>query len=553
MMEFNQDGTGQRFIPGMAVVVAMILSDIRLMVYAQDDDTPPLLLLIVVYALAWLTIYLLLTSIHRVTRVAAEIVLFSAIYTDLVYLLMSAFPFSFPDAINITNNPGYAPGAISSFGLIFLAAFLPAGFCFILIKRTLTVLPKIRAGWVVPVNLVVVIAALLSLGMFDFFPAPYRVPGSLIAAAAATPEDRWERGAVAVPKKQTGIRDVVLIIDESISGGLLSINGYPLPTTKFLHNNSNAYTNFGIAGSYTNFSAGSNLALISGLQQKHLPDNGFTAFKRPSVYQFAKNAGYSTHLLDAQTVTGQLHNYTTNADFDYIDYLYQPQVNNPDLPVYDRDAILGNRLIELINDDEPSFIVINKAGAHWPYKLSYPPWYQPEQFNNDDAPSTHYLRAVSWSVDRFWNNVLPAFDKEDLNALVIYTADHGENHDAGLYQMRHASIYNATSQEGQVPLLLIDRAGFLPNDFVPYRDGYAHAQIFPTILQAMGYGKSYIISEYGESLIDTPPEQDRWFLTGDIFGRGKNFCQPVLDNKTEAGSAKSLAASTLVPATPEVE
>ncbi|RYY28939.1 MAG: hypothetical protein EOO04_07770 [Chitinophagaceae bacterium] len=543
----EENPVGVRLVPGLTVLVFLVFSDIRLMWMVRDQDAPGWQLTITAYILAWVTIYFLLTSQRKAIRVIAEVVLFSVIYTDIVYLLMSAYPFSFPDAINIRNNFGYASGAITSFSNIFLVALFVTAGCFVLVKRLLVTAPVRKKQWkktLIPLNTVLATAAFFSPAIFDFLPGVYRVPGNLLAASIMSPEDKWQRASVNTVNINAGARDVVLVIDESISATALSINDFQVSTTPFLNSNRNAYTNFGIACSFTNFSAGSNFALVSGLTPDDLPDYSFKAFARPSVFQFAKEAGYTTYLLDAQTDVDQLHNYTTKDDLQNVDEVYRPHVADKNLPLFYRDQAVGERLLGLIADKESSFILINKFGAHWPYHVNYPPSYRAAGIPDRDKTSNEYLTAVAWSVDKFWKRIMPALNGPDVNAVIIYTADHGENFDAGLYQMRHASVYNAAVKEGQVPLLLIDRAGLLPENFLPEPRMYSHAQIFPTLLQAMGYDKAAIFNDYGSGLMDPLPEEKPWFLTGDLFGRGKNYRRSAEVQSSLILSSNSTTAST---------
>jgi glucan phosphoethanolaminetransferase (alkaline phosphatase superfamily) len=273
--------------------------------------------------------------------------------------------------------------------------------------------------------------------------------------------------------------------------------------------------------------------MISGSTLKDLPDTGYQSFSKANIFQFAKKAGYKTFLLDAQSDGTALQNYITSADLDYIDSLYLPRVEYPLLPSSSIDSVVAEKLACLAVDDTPKFVYINKSGAHWPYSQNYPADWINTSLDNPLRSATaqsDYLKAVAWNVDNFWKMLLPKIEIRD-DVLVLYTSDHGEDYKLKSYRMKHASLYKPGPIEGLVPLIVYDKSGFFPKNFQPEKDTYSHEYIFPTLTSAMGYPKDFIQANYGRSLLEKAGKEPRWFLTGDIFGRGKNYRLSVDDTQ----------------------
>jgi hypothetical protein len=118
-----------RLYVGTVTAAIFLINDLRLICAAYEQGSTPVVVLVVAYAIAFFSIYKLLLSRSRFVRTLTQILLFSAIYTDVLYLMLGAFPFSYPDAINLFNNPQYTSGALVTFKTAFLLAFAGAGAC----------------------------------------------------------------------------------------------------------------------------------------------------------------------------------------------------------------------------------------------------------------------------------------------------------------------------------------------------------------------------------------------------------------------------------------
>lgn len=314
--------------------------------------------------------------------------------------------------------------------------------------------------------------------------------------------------------------DIVLIIDESISGNYLDINA-PFG----VHSNLKQVRpgvqifNYGYAASIANCSADTNITLrYGGTRADYMRINSTL----PSIWQYAKKAGMRTVYIDAQRTGGNLQNLMNDAEKKDIDEFVQFDQTS----VRDRDMAAAAKLIELLNDDKPELVLINKVGAHFPVHDKYPDAfmaYRPTlprgQFTEvaDTGERTGfngqpddwvlyrnaYKNTVLWNVGEFFSRV---FAQANLNnALLIYTSDHGQDlHERGNPGLNTHCGGDPVEEEGLVPLVVIQGDQLQTLDWsaqlAANKDRSSHYNIFPTLLQLMGYDLPGIEAVYGKPL-----------------------------------------------------
>ncbi|WP_065261829.1 sulfatase-like hydrolase/transferase [Pseudomonas bananamidigenes] len=314
--------------------------------------------------------------------------------------------------------------------------------------------------------------------------------------------------------------DIVLIIDESISGNYLDINT-PFgvhSSLKQAHPGADIF-NYGYAASIANCSADTNVTLrYGGTRGDYMRINS----TMPSIWQYAKKAGLRTVYIDAQRTGGNLQNLMTDTEKKDIDEFVQFDQTS----VRDRDMAAAAKLIELLNDDRPELVVINKVGAHFPVHDKYPDAfmaYRPtlprgqfteiadtgkrDGFNGQPDDWVLYRNAykntVLWNVGEFFSRV---FAQANLsNALLIYTSDHGQDlHERGNPGLNTHCGGDPVEEEGLVPLVVIQGDQLHTLDWsaqlAANKDRSSHYNIFPTLLQLMGYDLAGIESVYGKPL-----------------------------------------------------
>ncbi|SDT28009.1 Phosphoethanolamine transferase for glucans (OPG), alkaline phosphatase superfamily [Pseudomonas sp. Z003-0.4C(8344-21)] len=329
------------------------------------------------------------------------------------------------------------------------------------------------------------------------------------------------REPVTLARSAPGVgHDIVLIIDESISGNYLDINA-PFGVHSNLKQAPAGVDifNYGYAASIANCSADTNVTLrYGGTRNDYMRINSTL----PSIWQYAKSAGLRTVYIDSQRTGGSLQNLMTASEKNDIDLFVQFDQTS----VRDRDMAAAAKLIELLNDDTPELVVINKVGAHFPVHDKYPDAfmaYRPtlprgqftevadtgERAGFNGQPDdwvlyrNAYKNTVLWNVGEFFARVF-AQAKLD-NALLIYTSDHGQDlHERGNPGLNTHCGGDPVEEEGLVPLVVISGSQLKTLDWsaqlAANKDRSSHYNIFPTLLQLMGYDLAGIEAVYGKPL-----------------------------------------------------
>ena len=328
-------------------------------------------------------------------------------------------------------------------------------------------------------------------------------------------------------------KNIIFIVDESIGGKYLSINGYEKETTPYLKSIKERYINLGLASSGANCSASSNIILMSGIQLDELPDKENRALKKATIFQYAKNAGYKTHYISGQGIGSNLQNHMTKYDLKDIDNFAQAKayIEHQKIP---EEFIIGATQKALKSADK-NFIFIVKLGAHFQWEYTYPKeerYFLPT-LERGDALSLNlkanainsYLNAIKYNVDLFFKYFLDRIDffsRED--TIIIYTSDHGQSILEEGRTATHCSSTNPPLSQGIVPLLLFVPKGdkvFSQVNFKP--NSYSHYQLFPTMQKLMGYEG---VEE--KTLFDkVGSEPQQIFVSGDIFGRSSLQRNPI--------------------------
>ena len=326
-------------------------------------------------------------------------------------------------------------------------------------------------------------------------------------------------------------RDIVLIIDESIAGNYLDTNtplGVQTPLTQA--QSGVRIFNYGYAASIANCSADTNVTLrYGGTRDDYLRINS----TQPSIWQYAHQAGLATVYVDAQRNGGHLQNLMTDTEKRDIDRFIQFD----DTPVLQRDMAVAATLTTLLADGESQLIVVNKVGAHFPVHDKYPDdfmRYRPAlpRGRYTDVTDTGqrdgfagrpqdwvlyrnaYRNTLSWNVGEFFNRLF----KADLSqAVVIYTSDHGQDlHERGNPGLNTHCDSDPVAEEGLVPLLVIQGEGLKTLDWQAHladnKNRSSHYNLFPTLLQLMGYDSTAVQARYGKPL-SVPTEDPFSFNT----------------------------------------
>lgn len=329
-----------------------------------------------------------------------------------------------------------------------------------------------------------------------------------------------ERRAVAMrPGTPQVDGDIVLVIDESVSARYLDLADPEGVRTGLLAPPAGiAVHNFGVAASITNCSLGTNLTLRHGGTRERYMELNATG---PAIWDYARRAGFAPVYIDAQRTGGGLHNGMDAAERARIETFVQFD----DVAVEERDHAAADRIVRHLANGRREFILVNKVGAHFPVHDKYPDShavYRPalprgrflgiadtgsrDGFDGSGEQWRRYRNAyrnsLLWKVGGFFERLLAPGTLHD--ATILYTADHGQDlrERGGSGVHTHCSA-QPVPEEGAVPLaVLTDRraAGAWAVATRRNRDRASHYQLFPTLLELMGYPAGEVRAVHGESL-----------------------------------------------------
>lgn len=345
----------------------------------------------------------------------------------------------------------------------------------------------------------------VSMNAFVRTQSDYLVWGSLLNANLKV------RDTLQKPELAEGFRpanNIVLVVDESIRGDHLSINGYERKTTPFLEElqAKGILKNWGIASSAATSSQPTYDILITGALPGDLPDkSGRTLAKSPSIFQYAKAMNYTTHFFD-----GQMRDYWGGSpdDKNYIDNWvgYLKLSAGKPMEEWEIDARFAAEVNKIISGSTGNFIFVFKRGNHIPYHSNYPadaetwkPAYKsPNAFEipsaeNYQAIVNSYDNVLKYNLDSFFKNMVADYTKLPNDTVILYTGDHGQTFFTG----GRASHGGNSKEEATVPLFIIGDLG----ERIDTNYKASHQNLLPTILDLIKFPDELRARKYGLSLI----------------------------------------------------
>ena len=301
--------------------------------------------------------------------------------------------------------------------------------------------------------------------------------------------------------------NIVLIVDESIRGDSLSLNGYHKKTTPFLDSlqEKGLIKNWGIAASASTCSIHSHDILLTGLKTDDFPDKANNISKVPLIFQYAKAMQYKSYYLDGQmdSFWGALE-YTGNKYIDNridINTFYKTGVEYSDT-----DFELAKKINEIISSSSGNFIFVFKKGVHLPYNLAFPETetvWKPSFVGNTpyrlpleelESLVNSYDNGIRYNSDNFFKNLASDYSNLPNNTIIIYTGDHGQTLGQGGEYYPHCGD---SKNEAMVPLFML---GKLDKE-VDVKFKASHENIFATILDLMNYPEDLRKQNYAISLL----------------------------------------------------
>jgi len=376
----------------------------------------------------------------------------------------------------------------------------------------------------VPVAMIAGILYLKSGGGSQALPRQFSsIAVGLVAGERLYTTNMPARGQVAIAPDKPQIRNILVLVDESVRPDYLDFTPGNVFTPS-LPGLAPRFVNYGPASSGGNCSSYSNAILRLATSDR---DIVHTAQSSPTLWQYAKKAGYRTVYINAHSGAssdpGSLHDFMTVEETRNIDSF---EVSTDVTPANNDFELLDIVKKELAGP-QPVFIYANKNGAHFPYDLMYPKderVYRPTASEGGyELPYRldSYRNVLRWSVDHFFERFFKEVDLS--NTAVIYTSDHGQYLADG--ELTHCTIENPDPRQGYVPMMATtDNAGLKARFEAGAQLSRGHAthfQITPTVLELMGYRKDDISKVYGPSLFEKAGG-DNAFTSGDIFGLFKS-------------------------------
>jgi len=364
----------------------------------------------------------------------------------------------------------------------------------------------------------------------QFTPIAY----SLILLTEKTVQGGQIINTVSISPKISDTGDIIFIMDESMTGDFYDIN-----SNNGISTGINKYNpiNFGIASSFANCSITTNVSMRYGIsRQDYLADLN----NKPSIWQFAKRAGYHTIYLDTQNGQGNLTNNMTDTESIFIDDFIHISDKNTEL--YRKDIAAAHILSKHLNNNIKDFIYLNKTGAHFPYEGKYPkdknvfqPTMASTAFNRSygnldeveypihgDALTrlkfiNSYKNTLLWNVSSFFSELFKVHIEQPYT--LIYTSDHGQAFHTGLKKGygTHCSIKDAAPEEGRVPLVLFSNISHIHKKLQQAAklnfNKVSQFNLPATLYNLMGYNKQDLEDRYQKSIYSPLDSSNQIFLS----------------------------------------
>jgi len=336
---------------------------------------------------------------------------------------------------------------------------------------------------------------------------------------------------------------IIYVIDESVRGSNLSLNGYPRATTPFLQSleTRGVLKNLGICVAASSFSHISNAYLITG--HNEFPDNEFRTDKNPSIFDYAKKMGYETIYIDINRIyLSSLMNagdgHVRSLDRWMTDQSFRERHIDLDTT---KDLGVARFLSTLLNEGGGYFVVVNKKGLHFHYRDRYPNdpaaaiWKPVMKASQSIDPSAAgreklvntYDNGIHFQVDEFFRVFVS--ETTNQNYVMLYTSDHGQT------LSEHGQAYTHMKPDKEivdVPEFFVSGEGYGKKGLL---DGIAsgirvsHLNNFATLLDLMDVPISLRVRPYDKSIFTLTAEDNvvRYYMSGSLHGSGDYVVKSV--------------------------
>ncbi len=330
---------------------------------------------------------------------------------------------------------------------------------------------------------------------------------------------------------------IIYVIDESVRGSNLSLNGYPRATTPFLQSleTMGVLKNLGICVAASSFSHISSAYLVTG--HNTFPDYAFRTARNPTIFDYAKKMGYETIYIDinqgylSQLVKAAGENPVRSLDRWMTDQSFKER--HVDLETT-KDLGVAHFLSSLLNERGGYFVVVNKKGLHFHYRNRYPDdpsftiWKPAMEASESIDTGAHgreklvntYDNGIRFQVDEFFRVFVS--NTTNQNYVILYTSDHGQT------LAEHGQVYTHMKPDK----VIVDVPGFLVSGEQYGKKGLvagiapgirvSHLNNFATLLDLMGVPMSLWVRPYDKSIFSLTAEDNgmRYYMSGSLHGSG---------------------------------
>jgi len=353
------------------------------------------------------------------------------------------------------------------------------------------------------------------------------------------------------PASQRPLDSIIYVIDESVRGSNLSLNGYPRATTPFLQSleTRGLLKNLGICAAAGSFTHISNAYLMTG--HNVFPDDDFRTEKNPTIFDYAKKMGYETIYIDINRVylaslkkaagdgpVRSLDRWLDEWSFDELDI---------DLDTM-KDVGVARFISSLLNERGGYFIFVNKKGLHFHYRNNYPDdtastiWKPVMKASESLDPSpagreklvNTYDNGIRFQVDEFFRVLVS--ETANQNYAILYTSDHGQT------LAEQGQVYTHMKPDKEivdVPDFLVSGEQFgrkeLLDDIAP-GIRVSHLNNFATMLDLMDVPMSLRVRTYDTSIfsLTAGDNKERYYMSGSLHGSG-DYTVKRIPTPPEAG------------------
>ncbi len=336
---------------------------------------------------------------------------------------------------------------------------------------------------------------------------------------------------------QRPLDSIIYVIDESVRGSNLSLNGYPRATTPFLQSleTQGRLKNLGICVAAGSFSHISNAYLVTG--HNAFPDDAFRTDKNPTLFDYAKKMGYETIYIDIDNgYLFPLRKAAREGPVRSLDRWMNEQSfkeRHIDLEAM-KDVGIARFLSSLLNEGGGYFVLVNKKGLHFHYRNRYPDdpafttWKPVMEVSEpiDLSPTGReklvntYDNGIHFEVDEFFRVFVS--ETTNQNYVILYTSDHGQT------LAEQGQVYTHMKPDKvivDVPEFLVVGERYGQKTLltgIPPGIRVSHLNNFATLLDLMGVPMSLRVRPYDKSIFSLTAEDNRvrYYMTGSLRGFG---------------------------------